>query len=161
LHNACVTGVDPQAAFELGTDGPRSIVVGVDGSPASLRAGAYAAGMARRQSSRLTVVFARSVGPTAPTAYDPTGAALTAHAGKMDYVEHQLVEQIESSPWAIDAHLEVRVGPPGRVITALADEVRAEAIVVGCPRRTGLLMPGVSLPVQLMRARRWPVIVVP
>ena len=98
--------------FELGTDGPRSIVVGVDGSPASLRAGAYAAGLARRQQSRLTVVFARSVGPTAATAYDPTGAALTAHAGKMDGVERDLVEQIERSTWAVDAHLEVRTGAP-------------------------------------------------
>jgi nucleotide-binding universal stress UspA family protein len=147
--------------FELGTDGPRSIVVGVDGSPASLRAGAYAAGLARRQRSRLTVVFARSVGPSAPTAYDPTGASLTAHSGKMDHIEQELVEQIERSSWAIDAHLEVRTGPPVRVITTLAEEVRAEAVVVGGSRKIGLLLPGGSIAVQLMRARHWPVIVVP
>jgi nucleotide-binding universal stress UspA family protein len=156
-----VDGGGAGAAFELGTDGPRSILVGVDGSPTSLRAGAYAAGLARRQGSRLTVVFARRLGPTAATAYDPTGASLGALAGKQDYVEQQLVEQIARSAWAVDAHLEVRTGQPHRVITTLADEVRAEAIVVGCPRRTGFLAPGASLPVQLMRARRWPVIVVP
>ncbi|HEU4946748.1 MAG TPA: hypothetical protein VFT31_06325 [Kribbella sp.] len=42
----------PEAApgrFELGTDGPRLVVVGVDGSRTSLRARAYAAGVARRQ----------------------------------------------------------------------------------------------------------------
>jgi nucleotide-binding universal stress UspA family protein len=150
-----------RVAFELGTDGPRSIVVGVDGSPTSLRAGAYAAGLARRQGSLLTVVFARSIGPTAPTAYDPTGAALSAHTGKMDLVVSDLVEQIERSRWAVNARLEVRTGPPARVITQLAEEVRAEAIVLGCPRRVGFLRPGGPLPTQLMRARRWPIIVVP
>jgi nucleotide-binding universal stress UspA family protein len=156
-----VTGGDLGTAFELGTDGPRSIVVGVDGSPASLRAGAYAAGLARRQHSRLTVVFARSVGPAAASAYDPTGASLAAQAGRMDHVEQQLREQIAASSWAVDAHLEVRTGPPLRVITAVAEEVRAEAVVVGCSRHSSYLRPGGPLPVRLMGSRRWPVIVVP
>jgi nucleotide-binding universal stress UspA family protein len=150
-----------ESAFELGTDGPRSVVVGVDGSPASLRAGAYAAGLARRQRSRLTVVFARSLAPTVPTTYDPTGAVLSAHTGKLDHVERQLIEQIEGSDWAIDARLEVRTGPAARVIAALAEEVMADAIVVGCSRRAAFLLPGGPVPVQLMRARRWTVIVVP
>jgi nucleotide-binding universal stress UspA family protein len=34
-------------------DGPTLILVGVDGSDTSMRAGAYAAGLARRQDSRL------------------------------------------------------------------------------------------------------------
>jgi nucleotide-binding universal stress UspA family protein len=147
--------------FELGTDGPRSIVVGVDGSPASLRAGAYAAGLARRQRSRLTVVFARSLSPTAPTAYDPTGAALTAHTGQLDFIEREIVEQIERSVWAVDAHLEVRTGPTVDVIIAVAEEVRAEAIVVGGSRRIGYFLLRGPVPVRLIRARRWPVIVVP
>jgi len=33
-------------AFELGTDGPSRILVGVDGTDASMRAAAYAAGLA-------------------------------------------------------------------------------------------------------------------
>jgi hypothetical protein len=48
---------DAGGAFELGTDGPKVILVGVDDSVTSLRAGAYAAGLARRQGARLVVVY--------------------------------------------------------------------------------------------------------
>ena len=40
--------------FELGTDGPKMIVVGLDGSRTSWRAASYANGLARRQRSRVT-----------------------------------------------------------------------------------------------------------
>ncbi len=39
--------------FELGTDGPSVILVGVDDSTTSIRAGWYAAGLARRQGARI------------------------------------------------------------------------------------------------------------
>ena len=45
------------AAFELGTDGPMVILVGIDDSVTSLRAGAYAVGLARRQGARLVAVY--------------------------------------------------------------------------------------------------------
>src|SRR5947207_8574447 len=47
----------PRLPFERGTDGPRVIMVGVDGSEAAQRAGAYAGGLARRQHAHLVVVF--------------------------------------------------------------------------------------------------------
>ena len=58
---------DKDAPSELGTDGPRSILVGIDGSATAARAGWYAAGLARRQGARVTAVFVarRSAGPAA------------------------------------------------------------------------------------------------
>lgn len=44
-------------SFELGTDGPSVILVGVDDSTTSSRAGWYAAGLARRQRARIVAVF--------------------------------------------------------------------------------------------------------
>lgn len=44
------------AGFEGGTDGPKLIVAGVDGSDSSWRAAAYAAGLARRQNALLALV---------------------------------------------------------------------------------------------------------
>ena len=55
----------PAPDFELGTDGPSLIMVGVDGSRTSLRAAAYAAGLARRQHCRLLAVYVGR-GPPAP-----------------------------------------------------------------------------------------------
>jgi hypothetical protein len=48
--------------FELGTDGPTSILVGAADSTTSVRAGWYAAGLARRQRARVVAVY---VEPTA------------------------------------------------------------------------------------------------
>jgi nucleotide-binding universal stress UspA family protein len=54
-------------------DGPDVLLVGVDGSDTSLRAGAYAAGMARRQKARLVILYVRpfsgvaGIGPGAIT----------------------------------------------------------------------------------------------
>jgi len=149
-----------QPAFELGTDGPNSILVGVDGSEASLRAGAYAAGMARRQGSRLTVVFARPL-PGVAFALDETGVVGLAQLEANDAVEAELRERLRRYVYELAVGIVVRRGPPFKVITGVADEVRAEAIVVGSSRPGVVLRPGGPLAVQLVKARRWPVIVVP
>src|SRR4051794_24967139 len=62
--------------FELGTDGPKVLVVGIDGSETSFRAGAYAVGLPRRQRSRLVFLYVQSLG--GPLAITPGSAALMA-----------------------------------------------------------------------------------
>ena len=47
--------------FERGTDGPKVIVVGLDGSESSMRAAAYASGLARRQNALLAIVYVQPV----------------------------------------------------------------------------------------------------
>src|ERR1700704_5612084 len=101
------TGNGPRRQFELGTDGPGAIVVGIDRSTPSLRAAASAAGLARRQRTRLVAVYAR----TQPTALlslaDHTGSAITGAIDAQDGSEAQLrdVADSESRKWDIDARL--------------------------------------------------------
>ena len=57
-----------EGTFELGTDGPTAILAGIDGSTTSLRAGAYAAGLARRQRARLVAVYVEPVVSMTPAA---------------------------------------------------------------------------------------------
>ena len=149
-----------KSAFELGTDGPKSILVGVDMTEPSLRAGAYAAGLARRQSSQLTIVFARQL-PAAAMAYDQTGALAAAQLDDYDAVETQLREGLHRYVYDLDIRIEVRAGQPLKVITDIADKVRAECVVVGSSRPGAFLRTGGPLPAHLIRLRRWPVIVVP
>lgn len=72
-YTASVSSGDA-GSFELGTDGPTTILVGVDDSTTSLRAASYAGGLARRQGARLTTVYVAPVG--SPAAAAPGGAAL-------------------------------------------------------------------------------------
>jgi hypothetical protein len=46
----------------VGPEGPTVVLIGLDVSRTSLRAGAYAAGLARRQHARLVAVYARTGG---------------------------------------------------------------------------------------------------
>lgn len=57
-------GHEPAVApggFELGTDGPKVILAGLDGSDSSWRATAYAAGLARRQGALLAVAYVQPI----------------------------------------------------------------------------------------------------
>src|SRR5260370_30574814 len=70
VHTAFVTFAEA-GSFELGTDRPTAILVGMDGSPTSLRAGAYAAGPARSQHPRLVALFGRPLASLSPAAPQP------------------------------------------------------------------------------------------
>jgi nucleotide-binding universal stress UspA family protein len=148
--------------FELGTDGPSTLVVGVDGSPTSLRAAAYAAGLARRQRTRLIIVYARKRPASFVSIADTTGLAAKEAMDAQDEVEAQLREAMRTQGrlWDIDAHLIVRYGDPLSVLTEVAKEVKADAVIVGSSSSLGHRITG-SLAIRLVRSGRWPVTVVP
>jgi nucleotide-binding universal stress UspA family protein len=143
--------------FELGIDGPHSILVGVDGSDTSLRAGSYAAGLARRQGAELVVLFVRTTG-AAGTRAD----LLVAVRDAQDQVAADLREtaRTRSAELNLRVSFHERSGNPYAELVKLADELRVDAVVVGASTQAGHRFVG-SLAARLVRQARWPVTVVP
>ncbi len=160
--NETSTGPAPRRQCELGTDGPGAIIVGVDGSEPSLRAAAYAAGLARRQRSRLVAVYARTQPAALLTLADHSGVAIKAAIDAQDHIEAQLRDAVNSQArtWDVDARLVVRSGDPLNVLCDVAREVHADAVIVGLSASVAHRIAG-SLAVRLVRCGRWPVTVVP
>ena len=149
-------------AFELGTDGPMVILVGIDDSVTSLRAGAYAVGLARRQGARLVCVYVEQ-----PSAlYGATagaGAAVIAEQERaFSETAADLKRRIEegAADRGVRITFVVAAGDPYHELRRVADEVRADAVVVGASTSAGHRLVG-SLAVRLVKAGRWPVTVVP
>ncbi|MEU7057306.1 universal stress protein [Streptomyces sp. NPDC046197] len=145
--------------FERGTDGPKVIVVGVDGSDSSMRAAAYAAGLARRQHALLAVVYVQPV--------MTAGAALGAPVAETtDEIAEDLVQQIRDSAQRLKGIFEIRwefhtfPGDPYSGLVRAADELKADAVVVGASEQAGHRIIG-SVAIRLVKAGRWPVTVVP
>ncbi|MCT7356437.1 universal stress protein [Streptomyces sp. 15-116A] len=145
--------------FERGTDGPKVIVVGVDGSDSSMRAAAYASGLARRQGALLALVYVQPV--------MAAGAALGAPvAAVTDEIAEDLMAQIREATERVRGIFEVRWefhtfrGDPYNGLVRAADDLKADAVVVGASEQAGHRFVG-SVAVRLVKAGRWPVTVVP
>lgn len=144
--------------FERGTDGPRVIVAAVDGSTTSLRAAAYAAGLARRQGAELVVVFVI------------TGSAMVglvpAAGPVLDEAEHQVADELRGQLEEATQRAGIRArfiqtrGDPYTEIRAVCEKVLADAVVVGASTSAGHRIVG-SVGGRLVRAGKWPVTVVP
>jgi nucleotide-binding universal stress UspA family protein len=147
-----------RGVFELGTDGPSLILAALDGSETSMRAAAYAVGLARRQGARLTLVYVHTVG----TFSTSVAGAIPAIEQANRQTATDLRETIEENSARLGVTVEFveRSGSPFTEITALADELRADAVVVGASTQAGHKFAG-SLALHLVRAARWPVTVVP
>jgi len=147
--------------FELGTDGPSAILVGVDDSVTALRAAAYAAGLARRQGARVVMVYVVPV--TSMALVSPAGpGVLIAESEAHDEVAKELADRADrmASELGISVTFIMAHGDPYHEITRIAKEARADAIVVGASLKAGHRLMG-SLAVRLVRAGKWPVTVVP
>jgi nucleotide-binding universal stress UspA family protein len=145
-------------AFERGTDGPRVIVVGVDGSLTSVRAAAYAAGLARRQRCRLIVVFVAPVSVLAAI----TGEAAAAMAQTSNELGVELRDEVRraAEELGVPTTFAIRRGDPFVELRDVANAVRADMVVVGASSKAGHRFVG-SVAVRLVRLGRWPVVVVP
>lgn len=144
--------------FELGTDGPKSILVGVDGSETSMRAGAYAAGLTRRQGAHLYVLYVRSTSSVA--------AGTAATAGALAQTQEEIGRDLETQLAAYAAEFGLsttfiqRRGNPYQELIAVAHEMKVDAIVIGASMQAGHRLVG-SLATRLVKDAQWPVTVVP
>ncbi|MEX2982773.1 universal stress protein [Streptomyces sp. C36] len=145
--------------FERGTDGPKVIVVGVDGSDTSWRATAYAAGLARRQNALLAIVYVQPV--------LPGSVALGAPVAEVtEEVAEELLTEIRETAEQLRGIFEVRWrfhtfrGDPYAGLVRAADDLKADAVIVGASEQAGHRIVG-SVAVRLVKAGRWPVTVVP
>ena len=136
------------------------IVVGLDGSRTSWRAASYANGLARRQRSRVTVVYVVSPGALAAMTADSAGMIVMAEV--REEVGAELREQVErlADERGVETDFLVVHGDPLTELRRVAQQVRADAIVVGASERAGHRFVG-SLAARLVKAARWPVTVVP
>ncbi|WP_416986492.1 universal stress protein [Streptomyces sp. T028] len=150
---------EPLQRFERGTDGPKVVLVGVDGSDSSLRAAAYAGGLARRQHALLAVVYVQPV----MAAGAAVGVPVAETTGQ---IAEDLVAQIREAAERMRGIFDVRWefhtfhGDPYTGLVRAADELKADAVVVGASEQAGHRIVG-SVAVRLVKAGRWPVTVVP
>lgn len=158
LYRGGILSVVTSQPFELGTDGPRTLVVGVDGSTTSLRAGAYAAGLARRQRAHLVIVYVAA--PSGLIEMAPGGAAAARQL--TDEIADDIRSQVEEVAPALGISYAFRTqtGDPYGELVRVADEVNADGVVVGASMSAGHRFAG-SIAIRLVKAGRWPVTVVP
>lgn len=123
-----------------------------------MRAGAYAAGLARRQHARIVCLYVRSARSTAslsPALAGPVHEAQDAVAAEIREVLQEGVERL-----GIDVTFMERIGSPLSEIARVADELRVDAVVVGASTQAGHRFVG-AIATRLVRIARWPVTVVP
>jgi nucleotide-binding universal stress UspA family protein len=145
--------------FERGTDGPKVIVVGVDASQSSYRAAAYASGLARRQNALLAIVYVQPV-LSGAAALGATTAETTGEIAEGLVAEIRLGMERLRGLWALRWEFHTFHGDPYNGLVTAADELKADAVVVGASESAGHRFVG-SVAVRLVKAGRWPVTVVP
>ena len=134
------------------------VIAGYDGSASARNALAYAAGMARRLSRPLLVVYV-----TSPGVYcEPLTGQVVGLARDTDSLERWLLTELDqvTDPGELEVHVRTRRGSPARELAAAASEFSADALVIGAPRHFWHHVAG-SVPGWLARHASCPIIVVP
>src|SRR6202030_2200008 len=104
LYNSAVADAEV-GAFELGTDGPKVILAGIDDSVTSLRAGAYAAGLARRQGARLVCVYVEQLSAMSGAAASTGAGAIAAQQEALQESSADLRQRAEEYARAVGISL--------------------------------------------------------
>ena len=138
------------------------ILVGVDDSVTSLRAGAYAVGLARRQGARLVCVYVEQPSALYGAAAGAGAAVIAEQERAFTETAADLKRRVEegAADRGVPITFVAAAGDPYHELRRVADEVRADAVVVGASTKAGHRLVG-SLAVRLVKAGRWPVTVVP
>jgi nucleotide-binding universal stress UspA family protein len=134
-----------------------SIVVGVDGTAASLRALAMAVGVASREKSFVHACFVSHT--TVPAMGLAVGIAPMLPDEEEDGGDLGRTVREELERAGVRGEFTICTGDVGREIEVLADGCHADLIVVGRSRHQALHVGGV--PRRLLATGRWPVLVVP
>lgn len=143
--------------FEIGKDGVGVIVVGYDGSPPSVHAAAWAGGLARRERGHLVVVYVEALSSPAHWTALSSAAATEAGVAFVQELRDQAGPLLDERGVSWDMlHGQ---GEPALVLEAIAEQRRADCIVVGRSRRRGGLLG--TVPKSLLTHATRPVVVVP
>jgi nucleotide-binding universal stress UspA family protein len=146
--------VRPQPVIRL--DHP--VIVGYNGSASSRNAMAYAAGVSRRLSRPLLVLYVCSSGVYC----EPLTGQVVGVQRDTEALERWLLAELDqvTDGVGVDVHVRTRRGSPARELAAAAAEFSADALVIGAPAHFWRRFVG-SVPGWLARHARCPVIVVP
>ena len=145
------------SGFEIGKDGAGTIVVGYDGSPPSQHAAAWAAGLARRERGLLLIVYVEVLSSPAHWTAMSSAAALETDQEYVQELATQAAPVLEER--GIAWEMLHGQGEPATVLEAVAEERKADCIVVGRARHRGGLLG--SVPKSLLAHASRPVVVVP
>jgi len=134
-------------------------MVGIDGSPTSMNAAAYACGLARRQRCRLVVVYVTA--PASLSLSVPGIAAIAQEKAFLDLAD-DLRQEVRraAEEHCVPTTFITRRGDAYAQLRDAADEVKADMVVVGVSAKAGHRFVG-SIATKLVRLGRWPVVVVP
>jgi len=139
-------------------DGPRVVVVAVDDSPTAFRAASYAAGLARRNRSVLMLLHVRKPPPSAIW-IDAVGNVPIQPGSDGSALLDQLAE-LAHEQYGIVVKRSLCDGSPVKEIVRIANEVHADAVVIGCSHSRLHRVMG-SMSARLLRRGMWPITVVP